>query len=109
MMSDLAVVNIFRFDPSVDEAPRFETYNDIPYKGRNVLETLQHIYEERDPTLAFRGPCEANSCKGCAVIVNGRAELACEKKAEAEMTIEPLPKFEIIRDLVVDFSKTKNS
>ena len=106
-MSDLAVVNIFRFDPSIDGEARFETYTGVSYNGRSVLDILQHIYEEIDSTLAFRGPCAVNCCKGCIVMINGKPGLACERRAEAEMTIEPLPKFEIIKDLVVDFNKVK--
>ena len=107
MMSDLATVHIIRFDPSIDEDERIETYRDIPYIGCSVLDVLEYIYEERDSTLAFRGPCAAGCCKGCIVIINGKPGLACEIPAEAQMTIEPLHKFEIIKDIVVDFSRLK--
>jgi len=108
-MTDLAVVKIFRFDPSVNGEAHFETYRDILYRDRTVLEVLRHIYEELDATLAFRAPCEVNCCKGCLMQVNGRPALACERNAEAEMTIEPLQKFEIIKDLVVDFGRAKRT
>ena len=107
MMADLAVVTIRRFDPSVDGESHFETYRDIPCRERSVLDILQYIYEEHDPTLAFRGPCAASCCKGCTLMINGKPGLACEKRAEPKMFLEPLSKFELIKDLVVDFSRRK--
>ena len=106
-MSGTAEIKIFRFDPSVDSQPRFDKYGDVPYEDRTVLEVLQYIYDERDPTLAFRSPCTYNRCGGCAMTVNGDPVLACEQQAEAEMTIEPHHKFEVIKDLVIDFDRIK--
>lgn len=107
-MADVAVVTILRCDPSVEGDARLETYRDIPYKGRSVLDVLNYIYEELDPTLAFRGPCAANCCKGCVMMINGKPGLACEKRAVAEMNLEPLRKFKLVKDLVVDFSSVKS-
>ena len=106
-MVDLATVSVFRSDPSNGGEFRFTTYEAVPYREQSVLDVLQYIYEELDPTLAFRGPCKSNCCKGCTVKINGKPGLACEKRAEAEMTIEPLSKFKLIKDLVVDFNERK--
>ncbi|MDY6910810.1 MAG: 2Fe-2S iron-sulfur cluster-binding protein [Chloroflexota bacterium] len=107
-MTDLATVRILRSETSSDGESRFSTYEAVPFRDKNVLEVLQYIYEELDPSLAFRGPCEANCCKGCTMRINGKPGLACEKRAEADMTIEPLSKFKVIKDLVVDFNESKN-
>ena len=106
-MSDLAVVKVFRFDPAVDKEPRYETFDGISYADRTVLEVIETIYEEYDPSLAFRQGCTNGTCAGCAIVVNGEPVLACQKLAEREMVIEPHPKFQIIKDLVVDFDKVK--
>ena len=106
---DLATVKIFKFDPDMDEEQRYETFN-VPYKGMTVLNILKSIYHNSDPDLCFRWGCEgAHDCRcgACAIAVNGRPALACRRMAEAEMLIEPHPKFEVIRDLVVDFNKIK--
>lgn len=106
-MSDLAKVKIFRFDPSVDKKPRYETFDEIPYKDRSVLEVIKIIYEHYDQSLALREGCNNGTCTGCTMMVNGEPVLACQKLAEKEMVIEPHPKFQIIKDLVVDFNETR--
>ena len=108
-MTDMAVAHVFRFDPSADAETRWATYSGIPFKGLSVLDVLQHIYEVHDSSLAFRGPCAVNCCKGCTVVINGKPGLACEKRAEVEMAIEPLSKFALIKDLVVDFNIPKEA
>jgi len=110
-MGDKAIVKIFRFDPTVDKEPRYETY-EVPSEGwarKKVIDTIKYICETLDPTLAFRDWCHAGLCGGCAMIVNGEPLLACQQLAEKKMTIEPHPKFEIIKDLVVDFEKIKGA
>ena len=106
-MSDLALVKVFRFDPDVDKEPRYDTFDGIPYKDRSVLEVIQTIYQERAPSLAFRQGCLNGTCVGCAVSVNGKALLACQRLASQEMVIEPHPKYKVIKDLVVDFSEAR--
>lgn len=106
-MSKTARVKVFRFDPTVDKEPRYDIFEGIPYEGRSVLEVIQTVYEEYDPSLAFRQGCLNGTCVSCAVMVNGRAMLACQKVAEPEMVIEPHPKFKVIKDLVVDFDEMR--
>ena len=110
-MADKATVKIFRFDPATDKEPRYETY-EVPPEGwerKRIIYTIRYIYEKLDPSLAFREWCHAGLCGGCAMVVNGEPILVCQQLAEKEMTIEPHPKFEIIKDLVVDFGKIKGA
>ena len=95
-------VKIFRYDPSEDKNPRYETY-DVPYeKDMRVLDVLMFVQENLANSLAFRYSCRRRRCGTCSVLVNGRPVLACMEGAEREMTIEPLPNLPVIRDLVVD-------
>ena len=106
---NLATVKIFKFNPVTDKEPRYEIFN-IPYEGRTVLNVLETVYLDFDPELAFRYGCEGkhdSRCGVCAIKVNGLPALACRMISENEMVIEPHPKFEIIRDLVVDFNKIR--
>jgi succinate dehydrogenase/fumarate reductase-like Fe-S protein len=106
-MTDLARVKIFRFDPAVDKEPRYDTFDGIVYEGRSVLEVIQAVYEERDQTLAYRQGCFNGTCVGCAVVVNGKALLACQVPAGKKMVIEPHPKYRIIKDLAVDYNEIR--
>jgi len=70
--------------------------------GLMVLDALNFIRENYDPTLRFRHSCHMGKCGSCAVMVNGRPCLACWELAEAGMLIEPLRGFPIVADLVID-------
>jgi succinate dehydrogenase/fumarate reductase-like Fe-S protein len=106
---ELAQVKIFRFNSKVDKEPRYETYQ-APYKGRTVLNVLRYILESHDPTLSFRFGCAGagyERCGSCPVLVNGKPALSCKMVAGREMVIEPHPKFEVVKDLVIDFDREK--
>lgn len=102
MMMEKVTARVFRYDPSRDDKPRYETY-DVPYaKDMRILDVLHYIQENYDGSLAFRYSCRRRRCGTCTVMVNSKPVLACFGGAEKEMTIEPLPNLPIIRDLVVD-------
>lgn len=106
---NLASVKIFKFDPDVDKEPRYETFH-VPYEGKTVLNVLEAIYQDLDQGLAFRYGCEGkhdSRCGACAIEVNGLPALACRKISEKEMVLEPHPKFEVVKDLVVDFKRVR--
>lgn len=103
---ELATVELFRFDPEVDAAPRYDKFK-VPYKGRSVLDVLLHIYYNLDNTFAFRWACTKGFCRCCIVSVNGQPVLACRKSAEANMRLSPHPKFKVLKDLLVDLSRAK--
>jgi len=105
-IGELATIRIFRFDPETDKEPRYQEYL-APYQERTVLDVLRHIHENIDSTFSFRWACTKVYCRSCVVSVNGKPVLSCNDPAQKEMTIEPHPKFEIIKDLVVDFDRPK--
>jgi len=106
MDEELAVTKVFRFDPAADKKPRYDIY-EVPYRDRTVLDVLNIIYENCDPGLSFRSGCKAGSCGCCPVLLNNEPVFACQKLAEINMTIEPHPKFKVIKDLVVDLDQPK--
>src|SRR5687767_6578418 len=89
-------------------APGEERHYDefeVPYEdGMSVLDALRWIRAQRDSTLAIRYSCiNANACKTCMALVNGEVEYTCiAKLAPGVVTVEPLPKRPLIRDLVTD-------
>ncbi|MDO8690012.1 MAG: 2Fe-2S iron-sulfur cluster-binding protein [Dehalococcoidia bacterium] len=98
----LARVRVRRHDPSSGAQPFFDEFDGVPFEDRSVLEVLHAIYQERDPSLAYRHVCTKGFCGSCQMVVNGVPVLACQSPAQAEMTIEPHPRFPVVRDLVVD-------
>ena len=96
-------IRILRSDPS-HKKERFEKF-EVPYeKGARILELLMTIREEMGHDIAYRAACRTRLCGLCGVLVNGKPTLACWDEALPEMTIEPLPHFPVIRDLVIDRS-----
>ena len=89
---------------SVGEAVRYDTF-DVPYEdGMSVLDALRWIRANLDSTLAIRYSCiNANACKTCMALVNGEVEYTCiAKLTPGVITVEPLPKRQLIRDLITD-------
>jgi len=78
---------------------------EVPYEdGMSVLDALRWIRGHVDSSLAIRYSCiNANACKTCMALVNGEVEYTCIAKLTPGMiTVEPLPKRPLIRDLVTD-------
>ena len=98
---------IFRFDPEKDEAPRYQDYTVEAESTDKILDCLNTIRTEQDPTLAYRASCAHGICGSDAMVINGYISLACQKlirdfKSANNFVVEPLPLFKVIRDLVVD-------
>ena len=80
---------------------------EVPFEqGQTVLDGLRWIRAHRDPSLAIRFSCiNANACKECMMQVDGETVYACTTRlAEGEMTLEPLPKKKLIKDLVTEIA-----
>ena len=102
MSQKVVKVKVFRFDPSTDEKPLYRTY-EVPLAERmSVLDVLDYIYENLDSSLAYyaHAACRHGVCNSCSVLVNGKPALACQTVVLSDITIEPIPKFEVLKDLV---------
>jgi succinate dehydrogenase / fumarate reductase iron-sulfur subunit len=78
---------------------------EVPYEeGMSVLDALRWIRVNLDSALAIRYSCiNANACKTCMALVNGAVEYTCTAKlTPGVITVEPLAKRPLIRDLVTD-------
>lgn len=96
---------IKRFDPERDTSPHWETYKLNMEPFDRLLEALIKIKDMFDGTLTFRRSCAHGICGSCAMMINGKNSLACQtliKDLPNHVTIEPLPAFPVIKDLVVD-------
>ena len=93
----------------------FEEFR-VPYrKGANVISCLMEI--QRNPVNAqgktttpvtWDAACLEEVCGSCAMNVNGKVRMACSAlvdKLEWPITLEPMRKFPMVRDLAVDRSR----
>jgi len=103
----LVVLRILRYNPAKDERPTFRNYEIGPTAGMTILDALIHIKENMDPSLTFRRSCRSAICGSCALTANGKNLLACNTQLSAlkkkRIVLEPLPGFQILRDLAVDW------
>ena len=95
-------LNIYRYDAVINAKPGYQLFEVDLDPRETVSGALLHIYENFDSSLAFRFTCNIQKCGECAVNVNNKPCLACEKTIEPEMIIDPLPNFPVIKDLVID-------
>ena len=72
--------------------------------GMTLFVALNEIREHHDNSLKFDFVCRAGICGSCSMLVNGRPTLACRTltaKLDANITLAPLPLFELIGDLSI--------
>lgn len=100
------VLRISRLDPDKDASPFFQEFTVSVEERQTVLDSLLLAWQQ-DPSLSFRRSCRSAICGSCAVRINGTPALACQTlistaAVDGHITIEPLPHFRQLRDLVVD-------
>ncbi|MEA1918942.1 MAG: fumarate reductase iron-sulfur subunit [Campylobacterota bacterium] len=98
-------ISILRYDPHIKECkPHMETYEIREAPGMTLYIVLNDIRKHMDNSLKFDFVCRAGICGSCSMLINGRPGLACRtltSKMDAEITLAPLPSFELIGDLSV--------
>jgi fumarate reductase iron-sulfur subunit len=98
--------SIFRYNPEDSTSvPHTDTFYLDETASMTLFIALSKIREEQDPSLQFDFCCRAGICGACAVMINGRPNLACKtltKDLPEEITLMPLPVFKLIGDLSVD-------
>ncbi len=102
-------INVLRFNPQdPGSVPRMQTYEIEEADGMTLFIALNEIREKQDPSLQFDFVCRAGICGSCGMMINGRPTLACRtltKDLEPEISLAPLPVFELIADLSVNTGK----
>jgi fumarate reductase iron-sulfur subunit len=99
---------ISRFDPSRDDSLREQHYEITERPDWSVLDALNHIKDDVDPTLSFRWSCRMEICGSCGMMIDGEPRLACStfvRDLGSPIRIGPLAQFPVIRDLVVDLDR----
>lgn len=96
---------IFRYDPSVDAEPHYDTFTvDVVADNKmTIMSLLEYIAEHYDSTLSFitHSVCRHGICGRCGVKCNGKACLACTTVLTGEdVTIDPM-RSDVVKDLVI--------
>ena len=87
----------------------FRDYKTEVSEGMVVLDAVHQIQAESAGDLACRWNCKAGKCGSCSAEVNGMPRLMCmtrlgDLELDEAVTIEPMPAFPLIKDLVTDVS-----
>jgi succinate dehydrogenase / fumarate reductase iron-sulfur subunit len=91
----------------------------VPWQPRmNVISALMHIQRkpftvtgERVSPVVWECVCLEEVCGSCTMVINGRARQSCSALVDRiapdgeVITLEPMTKFPVVRDLVVDRSR----
>lgn len=88
----------------------------VPYRsGMNIILALMEIRKnpvnakgEAVSAVVWDASCLEEVCGSCTMMINGRPRQACSilvDDVEQPITLEPLTKFPLVRDLVVDRSR----
>src|SRR5256714_7830898 len=113
-MAEKSVLFRIRRQDSPESSPRWEEFELAWHSGMNVISSMMEIAANpvtRDgkPTtpIAYDSNCLEEVCGSCAMLINGRARMACSAlvdQLDHPIRLEPFSKFPVIRDLQVDRS-----
>jgi fumarate reductase iron-sulfur subunit len=102
-------ISILRYNPRDPESrPRMVTYELEEAENMTLFMALMEIREKQEPSLEFDFVCRAGICGSCGMMINGRPTLACRtltRDLGTDISLAPLPVFELIADLSVDTGK----
>ena len=103
---------------AMPDAPARTEKFEIPYRpGMNITSVLGEIAAEpvtadgqQTTAIAYDANCLEEICGSCAMLINGKARMACSalvdklREGDEPITLAPLSKFPVVRDLAVDRS-----
>jgi succinate dehydrogenase / fumarate reductase iron-sulfur subunit len=100
-------LKVYRLNPKTDIEPHYDVFKVEAQPNERILDCLNKIRWQQDPTLAFRMSCAHGICGSDGLTINSQSALACQKLVKdydysEEILIEPLKYFDIIKDLIVD-------
>lgn len=114
-MADKTVILRLRRQAGPHEPVYWEEF-EVPYSPNlNVIACLMHI--QRNPVTragkltsspVWDMSCLEEVCGACSMVINGKVRQACSTlvdNLEQPITLEPMSKFPIVKDLLVDRSK----
>src|SRR5258707_6779138 len=111
-MADKKVLFKIKRQENPKASSRWEEFELNWHSGMNVISSLMEIAANpvtRDgkatTPITYDSNCLEEVCGSCAMIINGRARMACSAlldKLEQPVRLEPFSKFPVVRDLATD-------
>jgi len=110
-------MKVYRFNPETDTTPYYDTFTVDAEPNDRILDCLNKIRWQQDPTLSFRMSCAHGICGSDGLTINNQPSLACQKLVKdydytKTLLVEPLRFFGVVKDLIVDlepfFSRIKD-
>lgn len=98
-------LRIKRFNPEKDREPWWGEYTVPADPTDRLLDALNYVKWYIDGTLSYRRSCAHGVCGSDAMQINGHNALACKlllRNLGKRITVEPLPAFPVLKDLIVD-------
>src|SRR5712672_2775665 len=114
LMTEKQVIVKIKRQVSPHGAPYWEEFALSWRPAMNVIICLRDIAEnpvtrdgKKTTPISYDSNCLEEVCGSCAMLINGRARMACSAlvdKLEQPIKLEPFKKFPVVRDLAVDRS-----
>src|SRR6266852_1437214 len=112
MAENKSVVLRIKRQNTPTSASYWEEFELAWHPGMNVISSLMEIAanpvtREGKPTtpITYDSNCLEEVCGSCAMLINGKARMACSAlidNLEQPVRLEPFKKFNVVRDLAVD-------
>ncbi len=102
------LLRIKRFNPEKDKEPWWGEYAAEVDPHDRLLDALNYVKWYVDGTLTYRSSCAHGVCGSDGMRINGSNTLACKvviKNLGTKVTVEPLPAFRVVKDLLVDMDR----
>lgn len=99
-------LKVLRYHPSTgpyEQEFTFRYSNDM-----TVLDVLNQVSSEQVCDLAYPRCCRNGKCGLCTILLNGKPVISCYERALPIMTLGPLQGYPILKDLVIDRTRTVN-
>src|SRR5579862_8572323 len=113
-MADKSVIIKIKRQNSPTSKSYWEEFELPHHPGMNVISCLMDIAAnpvtsdgKTTTPITYDSNCLEEVCGSCAMLINGRARMACSAligQIEQPVSLEPFSKFPVIRDLSVDRS-----
>ena len=103
-MAENSTIRVFVRRAPDDREDEYE----VPIEsGMSIFNVLDRIRNDLDPTLCFLISCRIGKCDICLLKVNGKTRWSCTEPPSDGMLLEALDRYEVLKDLVIDWERKR--